>query len=294
MTHVVWIFSLPRSGTSVTAYACAAPWNHAIADEVLGPWDRTGEPYNYPQLQRQLCAEYMSSGCRLTPNVVSIANELFAMLDTGTGVVISKHPHLRPSPDEFRRAFPEHRAIWLMRNPLPRVNSLIARGWTRDLRPNFEIERFRDFARIWIRQPERMVFETMRKDRAAYFRSILTHWGLDFTEEHVRAAAGYTRSNYHANSKEQSEQSSAAPVSEKHWHLPDHAVRMYHDDSEVRSYMKLCGYPTKPWRYRYEQNMTEARLQRLFKLKDLPSGMVPDQYVPDDALDAVSVTDVTA
>lgn len=276
-TRVVWIFSLPRSGTSVTAYACASPWNHAIADEVLGPWDRTGEPYNYPQLQRQLCAAYMSGGCRLTPDVVSMANELFAMLDTGTGVVISKHPHVRPAPDEFRRAFPNHRAIWLMRNPLHRVNSLIARRWTRDLRPNFEIDRFREFARTWVSQPERVVFESMRNDRTAYFRGIFAHWNLDFTEDDVLAAAGYARSNYHANSKEQSEQSSSSPVSEKHWHLPDHAIRMHHDDPEVRSYMRMCHYPTQVWRYRNEQNMTEARLQRLFGLYDLPSGQVPDQ-----------------
>ena len=77
---VVWIFSLPRSGSSVTAYAAAKPFGAVVADEVFGPWDRTGEPYNYPALQTQLVEAYHGSRCVLTPEVVGIATELFELL----------------------------------------------------------------------------------------------------------------------------------------------------------------------------------------------------------------------
>ena len=52
--RVVWLFSLARSGSSVAVYSAAAPWGHAVGDELLGPWDRTGEPYNYPAKQKDL------------------------------------------------------------------------------------------------------------------------------------------------------------------------------------------------------------------------------------------------
>lgn len=263
-TTVCWIFSLPRSGTSVTAYASAEAMGHSIADEVLGPWDRTGEPYFYPPLQRRLCEAYIGGGCRLGPDVVAMARDLFAMLDTGTGVVIAKHPHLRPTPDEFRAAFPDHHAIWLMRNPLKRVNSLVARRWTSDLRPNFELERFREFAASWRAQPQRVQFEAMRHDPAAYFHAVWTHWGWTFDHASLHRAVLYARDHYHANSKERASDADASdPLSERRWHLPDEAVALYRDDPHVRACMESLGYSVEPSSYRSEQSLAEIRAHRL-------------------------------
>jgi len=174
---VVWIFSLPRSGSSVTAYAAAKPFGAVVADEVLGPWDRTGAPYNYPALQKQLVEAYHGSRCVLTPEVIGIATELFELLGEKTGRVVSKHPHLKPPPSEFHIAFPDHRAIWLMRNPLRRLNSLYTRGWTDDLRPNYELDHFKAFARNWMSLRERVVFEQMKRQPEQFFRLIYKHWG---------------------------------------------------------------------------------------------------------------------
>ena len=52
--RVAWVFVLARSGSSITAYAAAAPWDLPVADEIMGPWDRTGEPYNFPPEQARL------------------------------------------------------------------------------------------------------------------------------------------------------------------------------------------------------------------------------------------------
>ncbi|MCH7791539.1 MAG: hypothetical protein IID31_04565 [Planctomycetes bacterium] len=252
---VVWIFSLPRNGSSVTAYAAAEPFGAAVADEVLGPWDRTGEPYNYPALQRRLIEAYHGSRCILTPEVVALATELFELLGEKSGRVVSKHPHLKPAPAEFRIAFPGCRAVWLMRNPLRRLNSLYNRGWTDDLRPNHELAHFSGFARSWLAQPQRLVFEQMRRDPRRFFRSIYRHWGWDANDADIERAIAYTRDKYHSSSCElDDKRTAAAPLSESRWCLPEEALEMYLADPFVRRLMRRCRYPVGKPAYRVDDS----------------------------------------
>ena len=114
--EVVWVFSLPRSGSSVTAYAAAAAFGVPVADEVFGPWDRTGTPYNYPRVQHELVRIYLEDRCYFTPRVLELAEELFEILGGRVGRVVVKHPHLRPFPHNFREARPDDGAVWLLRS----------------------------------------------------------------------------------------------------------------------------------------------------------------------------------
>jgi hypothetical protein len=268
--QVVWIFSLPRSGSSVTAYAAAAPWGHAVADEPLGPWDRTGPPYNYPPIQRELYLAHHAAGCRLTPEVVAMARELFGVLGERTGTVIVKHPHLRPPPEEFREAFPDHTAVWLIRNPLVRLNSLYARGWTDQLRPNYELGHFKAFAQNWRSQRQRLIFEDLKKNPRRFFRRLYRFWGWRADEEQVERAVEYTRGHYHASSGELEERRADGPVSERHWRLPEEAMEMYLSDPTVRKLMGRAGWPRSAGAYRESESRLERRWQRLLGRNPAP------------------------
>ena len=96
------------------------------------------------------------------------------------GRVVCKHPHLKPPAQEFRAALPGNRAVWLIRNPLTRLNSLYARGWTDHLRPNYELEHYKAFARNWLAQRpwRRLTFEQMRSDPRRFYRRMLLGWGV--------------------------------------------------------------------------------------------------------------------
>ena len=248
--QVSWIFSLPRSGSSITAYAAAAPWGHCIADEVFGPWDRTYPPYHYPPLQIELMRAYAAAKWRMTPEVVGIANELFEVLGAPTGKVICKHPHLRPSPEEFRAAFPDHRALWLIRNPLRRLNSLYARGWTAVLRPNYELDHFKAFAHHWAAERNHLSFEAMKRDPRKYFASVYRAWGWWHEACNLDAATGYAGATYHASSAIVSEPGAIeAPVSEGGWHAPEEAVEIYLADPEVARLARRLGWSTNPDAY---------------------------------------------
>lgn len=244
--QVSWIFSLPRSGSSITAYAAAAPWGHCVADEVFGPWDRTLAPYYYPPLQAELMRAYKGAKWRLTPEVVGIANALFEVLGAATGKVVCKHPHLRPFPDEFRAAFPGHRAVWLIRNPLHRLNSLYARGWTATLRPNHELDHFKAFARNWGGQRRRLVFESMKRDPRRYFAEVYRAWGWWYDPCDLESAAAYRRANYHESSGVISGQAGTiSPVSERGWSAPREAVELYLCDPEVARLARRLGWPVR-------------------------------------------------
>lgn len=253
--RVVWIFSLPRSGSSVTAYAAGAPWGFPVADEPLGPWDRTGPPYHYPALQRDLMRAYHANRCQLVPEVVQMAGDLFETLGRDVGTVIVKHPHLRPPPEEFRAAFPSHRAVWVIRNPVTRLNSLYARGWTAALRPNYEIEHFKAYAANWAGQRERVVFEQMKRDPRGYFAAVYAAWEWEVSAADLDTAIQYTKGHYHASSgvKEEATGTETGAVSEKHWSLPEDGLAMYLADREVRRLMRRCGWPRMAAAYRVSE-----------------------------------------
>lgn len=258
--QVCWVCSLPRSGSSVTAYAAAAPWGHAVADEVLSPWDRTGPPYWYPPLQRELVRAYHATKCTLTREIVEIASELFDILGQETGRVVFKHPHMQPHPEEVREWFPTHRRVFVVRNPIKRLNSLYARGWTDALRPGHEVHHFKCFLRNWRNEPH-VVFEQMRSDPHAYFRAIYGAWGWDANEEDVERAVRYAQGHYHGNSRQTDEDARDRPVSEGTWALPEEALMAYLSDEEIVEFLREQGWPTEPDQYR-EPPVAHGRRRR--------------------------------
>ena len=185
--HVGWVFGLARSGSSITAYAAAAPWNLPVADEIMGPWDRTGEPYNYPPEQAKLVEMFKASHARLTPEIATLTRSLLTGLteQSSSDRVVSKHPHLRFTPEEFAEFFPMDRGIWLIRNPLRRLASIHARGWTSIIRPNHDLDYFREYAEQAVR--------TLREEgHEAYyyhgpFRSIITIGVFTYDQAFVSA-----------------------------------------------------------------------------------------------------------
>lgn len=269
---VVWLFSLARSGSSVAVYSAAAPWGHAVADEILGPWDRTGAPYNYPAKQKDLAELYRARDHKLTPDVVALFNQVAAELNAGSGlsagtsaggatgsatggksptnVVISKHPHLRPSPDEFRAAFPGVRFVYLIRNPLHRLNSMHARGWHKSYTQMQDLDRYKQFARWWLEQPSRLSYDLFKAQPRSFFRGLWSAWDLPFTDAHVDAAVDYSRNHYHDSSLEMSDRDpSQGVLSETQFALPQEALDLYLKDPLIVDLMTEMGWSMEPEDY---------------------------------------------
>lgn len=250
--RVLWLFSLIRSGSSIAAYSGAAPWGHAVADEPFGPWDRTGEPYNYPREQDLLQREFGAGGHAFTPRVVELATTLFQKLGGAagaTGTVIVKIPHDVPTPAQIAATWPAHRAALLLRNPLHRLNSLYVRGWLdpSPIGPNFDLEQYRAFAQAWLAQPAhlRVTYDMIRREPAEMYRRLFIAWGLAFTREHVERAVAYASGNYHHASKHvTSEHNTKKVLSESRSALPPEAVATYLNDPEMRELFRVAGWTT--------------------------------------------------
>lgn len=246
----LFLFSLARSGSSIAAYAGAAPWSLPIADEVLGPWDRTGPPYHYPPSQARLVEAFKAEGHRLTPEVVRATRAVLGEIGAahgagGAAAIVFKWPHLRPAPEAWREAFPDGRAAYLIRNPLHRLNSLIARGWTKSFGPKFDLERFVQFAKWWQAQPHRLVYDDLSRAPAAFFRALWQGWGLDHGEDEVAQATEYTRSRYHGDSGRSSPVEAGPVLSERRFVLPAEAVRLYLDHRFAREFMERMGWSVR-------------------------------------------------
>ncbi len=246
---VVWLHSLARSGSSITVYAAAAPWRHAVADEIIGPWDRTGEPYCYPPSQRRLVRLFKQHGHELTPEVVDLTNRVLSQIAGTTGIVISKWPHLRPPPEAFDRAFPNDRRAYLIRNPLHRLNSLYRRGWLGSISAEHDFHRYAQFARWWRQQEHRLTYDELRADPRAFFMRLFDAWGWDSDGTHVENAIAYMRQNYHASSAEKSDSSSAGVLSEREFALPEEAIERYLSDPFMVDFMQEMGWSTDPADY---------------------------------------------
>ncbi|MEO1007721.1 MAG: hypothetical protein AAFX79_04095 [Planctomycetota bacterium] len=239
MDRVLWIFSLPRSGSSVTAYAAAHALGCPVADEPLGPWDRTGEPYHYPAEQADLVKAHLADRCMLEEvQTITLAQRVLEQIAGQSSTLVVKHPHLRPPPANFQAAFPTHRAVYLARNPLTRLNSLYARGWTDALRPNYELDHYKQFAEYWGDSPGHLTFELLRKKPRRFFRELFAAWGITDGRRLAARAADYAANHYHASSLVQEERAPAAAPSERERSLPEEAVRMYLADPEIRRLMK--------------------------------------------------------
>ncbi len=246
---VVWLHSLARSGSSITVYAAAAPFSYIVADEVIGPWDRTGPPYRYPKAQRELVELFKASDHKLTDEVVAKTNDLFEQIVGPSGVVISKWPHLRPEPEVFDRAFPNDRRAYLIRNPLHRLNSLYRRGWLKSIGPNHDLLRYKQFAKWWRAQPHRLAFDELRAEPRRFFSKLYRAWGFASDESHIEQAIGYMERNYHASSLEKSKSPNAGLLSEREFALPPEALDAYLGDPFIVEFMTEQGWSTDPADY---------------------------------------------
>ena len=248
--RVFWIFSLPRSGSSVTAYAAAHALGCPVADEPLGPWDRTAEPYNYPAMQADLVRAHLSGQCMLEdPDTIELARRVLTAIAGESDTLVVKHPHLRPPPPQFRAAFPDHRAVWLARNPLTRLNSLYARGWTDALRPNYELDHYKMFATNWQASSAPLTFELFRAKPKKFFGLLFKAWGVDADRSMVNAAMDYAREHYHGSSKELESRAPSSAPSERQRALPEEAVRMYLADPMIADMMKRQRWPRRASAY---------------------------------------------
>lgn len=248
--RVFWIFSLPRSGSSVTAYAAAHALGCPVADEPLGPWDRTVEPYNYPAAQADLVRAHLAGQCMLEdPATIELTRRVLEGIAGGSETLVVKHPHLRPPPEQFWNAFPEHRAAWLARNPLTRLNSLYARGWTDALRANFELDHYKTFAAHWAASRKPLTFEQFRTKPEKFFKRLFSAWGLSPDKTRVRAAVEYASGHYHGSSMELEDRAPSAAPSEQSRSLPEQAVRMYLADPQIRKMMKRNRWPREASAY---------------------------------------------
>jgi hypothetical protein len=265
--HVGWVFGLARSGTSITAYAAAHAAGAAVADEILGPWDRTGPPYNYPDAQARLTDRFKASHARLTPEIVAETRSLLAAIAERDGCerIVSKHPHLRFTPDEFGEAFPEHRGVWVIRNPLRRLASIHARGWVSIIRPNHDLDYFREYAERWLAMDadRRVVFEDLKTNADAYFGSVLAAWGWPNDASTCARAVGYQRSEYHGKSGErEAGRSTKRSLSDTERLAPTEAVDLYLNDPFMRDLFERCGWTLN--RRAYLPNATQ-RIRNTFR-----------------------------
>ena len=253
--QVCWLFSMTRSGSSVAAYAAAHPWGVPVADEVFTSFeDRTRPPYNFPVQQRALRELYLSVGERLTPEVCALAEDVLARIaGSASGParrVVSKHPHDVIDVAEFRSAFPHHRAVHLLRNPLHRLNSIYRRNWQAIMGENFDLPRFSRIARRWLEAEHRVTFDTLQRDPAAFFGAVWRAWGWEFDGSHVRSASEYQRTHYHASSAKLSAKKKPSRVfSEARFALPRHVIDLYLNDPFVRPLMERVGWSTDPEAY---------------------------------------------
>ncbi len=251
---VGWVFSLARSGSSITAYAAAAPWNAPVADEIMGPWVRTEPPYSFPPEQAELVRMFKQSGAVLTPEIAELTRSLLHILAdrSSSSRIVSKHPHLRFIPSELTEQFPDDRGVWLIRNPLRRLASIHARGWTSIVRPNHDLDFFREYAERWLSLPDSqtLVFESLRDDPHAYFAKLFNAFGWEATLGDVDAAVAYQQGNYHGNSGGvEPENKPSRTVSDSAKSVPEEAVDAYLSDPFMQDLFKRLGWSQKASKY---------------------------------------------
>jgi len=267
---VAWVCSLARSGSSIASYAAAAGFGCPVADEIFGPWDRTVEPYNYPPEQWQLVQAFVQANYTVDSRCVSLASEVFEKIATlgerGAGTtdadtphsseassspapasrVVTKYPHLIEPPGMFENAFADHGFAYLLRNPLHRLNSLYIRNWVDAISSNYDMDRYKAFARQWLVQPYGLLYDDLRRDPAAFFQRLYRAWGWPATDAHVARAVHYVQSTYHADSAVvESAFTPTSPVSEQRMLMPVEAVEMYLGDPFILALMERVGWSLK-------------------------------------------------
>ncbi len=253
-TRVVWLFSMTRSGSSAVVYASARALGWGVADEPFGPWDRTGEPYNYPREQVELHRVHYERGERLTPDTVALAERVLSQIARAqrSDTVIVKMPHAMIEPKDLAPFWPEHRTAWLVRNPLARLNSLYTRGWTDTIREPYDMETLKLFLHRYMHQPsaQRFTFDEFTDTPRRFFRRLWTAWGAPFSEEQVELAVRYKASTYHESSGETIQGRNPHRVlSEHRADVPEEAVRAYLEDPVIGSFLNRMGWADSGARY---------------------------------------------
>jgi hypothetical protein len=242
------LFSPIRSGSSISVYAAGAGLGFPVADEVFGPWDRTGSPYGYPRSHLQLIKAFKRADETLTSDVVSVADGVFRDFTDlhRTDTLICKHPHASIAPARVGEFWPEHRCVVLLRNPLFALNSLFVRGWDEATGGGSMIKYFSTIARRWIADPHRLVYDQMQRDPAGYFARLFEAWGLDATAERLGAAVTYRAAHYHHSSKSmQGAKPGDSPTSvrsEQAWAVPEPIVTEYLADPLMREVFTQAGW----------------------------------------------------
>lgn len=249
--RVRWLFSPIRSGSSITVYAAGAALGWPVADEVFGPWDRTGAPYHYPRSHLELIEAFRGAGERLTAGVAGVAERVFADLAAQQSpparAVICKHPHASIGPEDLPGFWPDAAPVVLMRNPLYALNSLFVRGWQEATGGTDMLGYFSTVGRRWLADPHRLTYERMRAEPREYFAALFRAWDAEPTPERIERALAYVEGHYHHSSKDTRGQtpgdSPASVRSERAWRLPEAIVRVYLSDPHMREVFREAGWP---------------------------------------------------
>jgi len=243
-----WLFSMARSGTSIATYAAASPWGHPICDEPFGPWDRTPPPFNHPPIQKELMETFAAQGHVFDERVEPLATKLFNQMGARTGSLICKVPHQHPHPSQIEAFYPRVPRVLLIRNPLHRLNSFHARGWTANATPGHDLARYKAFAARWLAEPpeRRLVYDDIREDPVGFFRKMYEAWDWCYEEQDLQTAAAYCAEHYHHRSKRvDADADPSRVVSETRPALPEEAVEAYLSDRFIVDVMKRLGWSTR-------------------------------------------------
>ena len=254
MPRVVWLFSMTRSGSSAVTYASARALGWAVADEPFGPWDRTGEPYNYPGEQVELHRVHYERGERLTPETAELAERVLKQIasDQRSDTVLIKLPHSMIEPKDVAQYWPEHRTAFLIRNPLARLNSLYTRGWTDTIREPYDIQTLKLFLNRCMHQPaeHRLTFDEFTETPRRFFSRLWDLWGAQYSDEQIELAVRYKANTYHESSGETIQGRNPHRVlSEHRADVPAEAVRAYLDDPVIGAFLHRMGWDTSAGRY---------------------------------------------
>lgn len=283
---IAWLFSMIRSGSSIAAYAAAAPFGGVVADEIFGPWVRTGPHYKFPPEQQTITNLFRTSAGIITPDIARAADTVFAKLARGeAGIpvvapdtaparplaptghpIVVKMPHDHPAPVEVARIWPDHPHAFLLRNPIDRLSSIILRAMLPEgssggpgtcITANWDLPQLRQFCQRWLdahaRGPElgkALIYDDIRRDPPAFFRALYSAWNWLTDDQSVAAAAAYTKANYHAMSAQKDTQADTAkPASSQKCLAPRAAIELYLADTTIFTAMRTAGWPTDPGAY---------------------------------------------
>lgn len=275
---IAWLFSMIRSGSSIAAYAAAAPCGGVVADEIFGPWVRTGPHYRFPPEQQTVTELFRTSAGIITPEIARAANTVFDKLARGeAGIpvcapgdehllarvpkggrpIVVKMPHDHPAPAEVARIWPHHPHVFVLRNPIDRLSSIILRGMLPEgssggpgtcITANWDLRQLQQFCRRWLDAREYgrgLVYDDIKRDPSGFFSRLFGAWGWPTDEASVAAAVAYAKANYHAMSiQKDAAADTARPASTEKRLAPRSAIELYLSDTTIVTAMRTAGWAT--------------------------------------------------